>query len=1559
MEITFIMMRTQEKKIINKGVKMVNFNNILPIDGDQRAGFEEFICQLARKEKNPKFIEFTRLGNPDGGLECYWQLDDDSIVGWQAKYFMTAFGTSQWNQIEKSIEDAVNNFKKFNLKKIIVAVPTDAPFKMNKTLKDKIKKWKEFENARDDLEIEFWGESEIIERISTPEMEGFKSFWFGELELPSHWFKEQAENTILSFKNKYNPDLSIKTGNEKYFNSLSRNESFRQYFFNEINQYLYSLRDYSWSCNDKINRLNLEELNNLNFNSNFETNMEEIKQILLNFEERYFQMDKLDIVKINRHIENISNLSLNLEKIIDSLQDNAKKDDEKLLKNLYFSNIRFKNSLNQFKTFLESEEVNVINNPFIIFNGDAGIGKTFLFVQTLDEKIKNNENCILLFGHQFSNNQNPRITIMDELDLRNFNFENFLDALECKAQIQKSRILILIDALNESQSINLWNNYLTQILNSISKRKWIGCALSIRKEYFDDLELHEKFNEIVSNVTLEGFKYNTQEVILKYFDYYNLPVNNSQLFRHEFYNPLFLKLYCETISNDRTIKDLNGLINLFEAYFKSINKNLSSIYNYPNEINLVKKSLLKLIEKGIYGGLKFEEAYDIVFNFLKDYNFATNFLNSLIDEGLLIRLKWRNLEGVYITFQLLADYLNVEYLLNNKNLEEFCSLFSKYPESGVILHPDIEFSDEEILNMLSIYIPEKFGKEFYSIIPENLKEDYNIIESFVYSLKWRCYSINDNILDYIKNNVLKYHGTADDFLKTLIYLAPIENHLLNAEFTHKFLFNMSLPDRDYLWTIFINKDYMESDDLETIVKFCFTNSFTNYSDNSVKLYSIILSWFLTSSHRKLRDYSTKALVYILKNRIDVLIEILKQFENVNDPYVYERLFAVAYGCTLLNTNNSNLDRLAIYVYEVIFNVEGEIYPNILLRDYAKNTIEYILNLMDIPEINLDKIKPPYFQENFPEIPSDDEIRLLKDEHKAIRKIFFSMGVEHDNEGNFYGLGDFGKYVFQSNLAIWKDQLNEDDISYYDLMKLALKRIFELGYDARLHGDFDTFIRFQNRDKAVVERIGKKYQWIVLNEILAKVSDKYEQIDRNHFGNDDKIDFDGAWQLFIRDIDPTILNLDGNLEIENPFINLYDVANFDKEDYMLTIDDLPNPINFIETAYDFGDSNLNALILEGYFNWKEALPLLKDKYQFPDKDVSLQIKCLLIPRNKSKKIIDYFKYCRIEWKLIPESYDLHNIFNKEIPNSSPFNWLYENDYDEDRIIRPLNLKVEFPVINSSAMEWDSINNNHYLKVNKKLFNYFNLYYKDFDSFIYHENDVVGFDFSEIDNTGSLLMFDKELLQSYANENNLDIVFMVLGNKRYSHDEFNKFLDFSGIYYYKDSKLEGKLNIFKKISFKELSASIVGVINEIETEEGDAKYYFDINNDIIYQVFTIEATENISKFSFEIFKKNVKINELKLDIGYINKITNVINEEFDEEYGISHNTGYIFISNKNDTFYVIAISTSKFKVNKNLRGNLYKNHAKYLINSLKIYPKHVPFKLDNLMKAIEMSKEKFNL
>lgn len=240
--------------------------------------------------------------------------------------------------------------------------------------------------------------SDIIEIIRTKNLEGFKSFWFGELELHDTWFERLSEETISNFKNKYNPDLSIETNNEKYFNVMSRNEKFKKYFFNEINSYLDSLRSYYWSCKDSINKVDIDELNSLNFKSHFDNNLNSIKLIFSKFEETFNQMDKLDIDGIISCLNNIIKICDNVENIVNSL--NIKDNDK--LSNLKFTFIRFKNSLKSFKHYLKSEEINLINKPFVIFNGEAGIGKSFLFAQTLETKINNHENCILILGHQFS-----------------------------------------------------------------------------------------------------------------------------------------------------------------------------------------------------------------------------------------------------------------------------------------------------------------------------------------------------------------------------------------------------------------------------------------------------------------------------------------------------------------------------------------------------------------------------------------------------------------------------------------------------------------------------------------------------------------------------------------------------------------------------------------------------------------------------------------------------------------------------------------------------------------------------------------------------------------------------------------------------------------------------------------------------------------------------------------------------------------------------------------------------------------------------------------------------
>jgi len=386
--------------------------------------------------------------------------------------------------------------------------------------------------------------------------------------------------------------------------------------------------------------------------------------------------------------------------------------------------------------------------------------------------------------------------------------------------------------------------------------------------------------------------------------------------------------------------------------------------------------------------------------------------------------------------------------------------------------------------------------------------------------------------------------------------------------------------------------------------------------------------------------------------------------------------------------------------------------------------------------------------------------------------------------------------------------------------------------------------------------------------------------------------------------------------------------------------LPDPKKLIETEFNVGNEKFNALILEGHIDWWEEIPLIKPENEFPKHNSWYQIRCYLIPKNKSSKIIDYLKHSNFHGRWMPESLDPYNIFNKEIPNSMPFDFLYEKQYDESDTIINTQFKVNVPVIRGSALTDDSINENHYLKLNKDIFNYLKLSYGDYDSFIYENNDVVGFDFSEVCDSGSLFVFDKNLLKKYAEENGFEIVFTVLGEKNYSKESFdNYFLDFSGLYYYKNDKLEGRLNIHNQISCKEISTSLVGFLEEIKTSK-DNLIYFDKKNDIIYQFFITDDLENILNLKYEIFKEDVKFNDFSLDIGCINEISYVVDEEFDQKNDIHHTSGYILISYKNDNFYVIIITTSKFKVKKNLRGKLFKNHVKFLFNNLKISNQSIP-------------------
>ncbi|MCM1235863.1 MAG: hypothetical protein NC489_37705 [Ruminococcus flavefaciens] len=83
-----------------------------------------------------------------------------------------------------------------------------------------------------------------------------------------------------------------------------------------------------------------------------------------------------------------------------------------------------------------------------------------------------------------------------------------------------------------------------------------------------------------------------------------------------------------------------------------------------------------------------------------------------------------------------------------------------------------------------------------------------------------------------------------------------------------------------------------------------------------------------------------------------------------------------------------------------------------------------------------------------------------------------------------------------------------------------------GYNNDLFGDYDSNIGIYNYNRhttAKLERIGKKYQWIAMYNILARITDHYEMRDR--FSQTDEIQkYEGPWEPYVRDFDASLNEL---------------------------------------------------------------------------------------------------------------------------------------------------------------------------------------------------------------------------------------------------------------------------------------------------------------------------------------------------------------------------------------------------------------------------------------------------
>lgn len=1397
---------------VNK--KVITWSQFEICNADKRNAFES-MCRLLFKHTYLNNINTYHSNANNPGVEIEPVLTESGKrISFQSKYF-EKLDSSCYSQIQHSADRTI----KFYSGKLDVLY-----LYCNLDLTTTSKTYDETVNdlKNHGIQLVLISNNTILDQVI--EEPAIASYYFLTHNLDEDWFYENITTSLNALGTRYNSEFNVTTTLNQYLDLFSCNENAIRLVNSKKPEAIKTIKSYRWKYNE-----------NCHFIDGLCRFIKSLDDVTISTISDCFDWS-------NRIKSEFSN---DFARITDKLNSKCKELDEcesreekqKIKREIYILQ-----ELCELDIVLEFEQIekNLIRNKMLIVSGNAGTGKSQLFAFNSKKAIQNGLYSILVLGQTFINNQYVESQISSILGL-NCEFDELLYILECLGEIHNQPIVIYIDAVNESNYRDIWKNGLSTIYNKIKNLNYVRVAVSVRSGYepfvFDNNIINLQTSQEITNIHHTGFQENSIEAVREFLNFYNIPFYPSFSISYELTNPLFLLLFCKNYKKEY---EGNNFFNIYMLFEKLINETNNELLK-ENNILINKNILLNLIYEIIKIQISKKEnsisQEDLLrLEFWETFGLNTNKINSIriIEKsGLLNTFTTKNEERYYLGYNLLEDYLSAKMIVETHTDKSELREYIKNDVLGICNGKISKPNNRDLYIAICSLFAEKYNEECIDII-EKINENYNLTllyHSYINSYNLRkANTINSK---YFIDFVNKHHIAPDKVFSVLIENSTKINHPLNAEFLHSILINKSLNNRDLMWTMFIN----DIDDSQRIIQlinyFNEGNTLSGLTADNIFLLLILFTWLLTSSNRFTRDIASKAMIELLKSNFQFCLPLLRKFESVNDPYVFQRLYGIVFGTCVKRTSvyENDYKSLAEYVYENIF-AKKEVYPDVLLRDYARLIIErYLFEFPNSISIDIDLISPPYNSEAIPTVVKEEYYNndMLQ---SGFNIIDCSMIPDTRNTPGLYG--DFGRYTFQSALNYFEN-IDIDNLYHY-----AMQYIRDvLGYKNSYFTDYDLCSRrtfFDRSNTKKCERIGKKYQWITFYNILARVSDRHML----HNYNEPSSPYIGPWQIHVRDFDPT-LNCN--------FIVSKDLPEFIlDEDY---IDD------FISDKSDLGvaekwtkkncqlfknisnkimirdSSDIQWVKLFSYDNVENKDDNDESSYFCTGKqDIWLKSDGYFVNKKQFANIKIAISNHRISGERLSGGFNITSLFLREYPWSISYHTLDNDSWSDYNIYTGEEKEVTYEgveldsskleegilqfhkksctgkekikksiakVISSySNLAWESEydasqdQTTSFLLPCEELINYLKLNFKEYDGCFYSGETLV----SHYISTGKdsfALIFRKDYLDKFIKDNNLVLFWECYGEKQYFYEDHNQYWqEWNGILYLEDNEIKGTIS-----------------------------------------------------------------------------------------------------------------------------------------------------------------------
>ena len=1031
----------------------IDWRAIRPYKGSRSRGFQQLCVELAMGEKSQN-ANFRIPGDPDGGVDCYEILEDGAERGWQAKYF-ESLGDSQFSQMDESVRTALMRHPR--LTRYIICMPQDladpriegrayAQDRWNRH----VAKWTQWAKKRGmDVEFEMWGESWLVSLLTKGKNAGRRFYWFNDSVFDQEWFEARLREAIETADDRYTPELHIELDVAEQIQCFGRTHS----SFDRVKHQAVGIRRrigfllYPHHMEGK--EIPCDGLDAVK---------ESVQRVLDEFSA--LEPSASGSVPIRAILEKLSAVMPLLETARRSAGISAAKHSGRNSEaghlfrhtnNPYLQIerglIALQNELGRTESQLTRME-RLFNAHVLVLKGEAGVGKTHLMCDFTANQVKSGSPALLLMGQQFTNTSTPWSQLLPIIGMSEEAIDDFIGGLEEAGRASGFRALLLIDAINEGQGREIWGSHLSAFLSRLADSEWIAVVLSIRTSYEETL-IPNKVRDSAVFLTHHGFEGHEYEAAKKFFEHYGIEFQSAPILTPEYRNPLYLKTICRGLhfsGNARLPRGSSGITFAFQLFAEAVNARLAERLNYDRRDNLVRKALERIAthfwENGNYW-LTRQTVAKLVNQILPDREYSRSLFRGLLDEGILSADLRRCPEGgkeevVYPSYERFGDIIVADRVIADYQRRKsamgmlgrlrrvvvrsymrirrlFGLSFSKSSTTigGVpFLESKGRILSLGVLEALCIQVPEQTGHELVQVAPEFLSEP-GIGRAFEGSIIWRRLDAFTEDTYRVWNQVISPRGFGTDRIEILLTVSAIPGHPFNAGFLDNMMREIPMADRDAWWSTKIHNDWGSEGPIDRLVDWAREVSPTiDVDEQVVDLSAITLSWFLTSSNRFLRDAATKALISLLDGRFTSVRKLVQRFADVDDPYVLERLYAVAYGVSMRSRNVEGVCSLAQSVFERVFSSEAP--PvHILLRDYARGVVERGAQLGADFKFDMKKVRPPY-RSDWPVIPTQAAVQKLLEQMRP------REGDSEIRNPGWYSIEssvlhwDFARYIIGTN-----------------------------------------------------------------------------------------------------------------------------------------------------------------------------------------------------------------------------------------------------------------------------------------------------------------------------------------------------------------------------------------------------------------------------------------------------------------------------------------------------------------------------------------------------------------